>query len=91
MSVIGWTEFLCGPIEGPAVELAGRVVSQRAPFSEEDAAAAAQLFNDTGRRRGSLLDCMIAATARRSGAPLATSNVPDFRRFESAGLTVLEP
>jgi predicted nucleic acid-binding protein len=89
MSAIAWTELLCGPIEPAAVELAGRVVPRRIGFGEEDAALAARLFNDSGRRRGSLTDCMIAAGALRLGAPLATENTADFRRFESAGLRLV--
>ena len=86
MSAIAWAEFLCGPIEPEAVDLAARVVSRRVAFGEEDAAVAARLFTDTGRRRGSLTDCMIAATALRLDAPLATESPADFRRFEPAGL-----
>jgi predicted nucleic acid-binding protein len=89
MSAIGWAELLCGPIEPGAVDLAERVVSRRVAFGEEDAAVAARLFNDTGRRRGSLTDCMIAATALRLDAPLATENPADFRRFEAAGLRLV--
>ncbi|HSD52913.1 MAG TPA: PIN domain-containing protein [Burkholderiales bacterium] len=86
MSAIAWAELLCRPIEPEAVDLAARVVSRRVAFGEEDATVAARLFNDTGRRRGSLTDCMIAATALRLDAPLATDNPADFRRFEPAGL-----
>lgn len=89
MSAISWTELLCGPIEPEAVDLAARVVSRRVAFGEEDATLAARLFDDTGRRRGSLTDCMIAATALRLDAPLATENPADFRRFEAAGLRLL--
>jgi predicted nucleic acid-binding protein len=48
----------------------------------------AQLFNATGRRRGSLLNCLVAAAAIEAGAALATENPRDFERFESAGLTL---
>lgn len=89
MSAIAWAEFLCGPIEAGHADLASRVVPQRLAFGDEDAALAAQLFNAAGRRRGSLTDCMIAASALRAGAPLATENPADFRRFEAAGLRVL--
>ena len=89
MSAIGWAEFLCGPVDARGVGLVSRLVAERLPFTEEDAAAAARLFNSLGRRRGSLTDCMIAATALRFGASLATTNLTDFRRFETAGLRVI--
>ena len=89
MSTIAWTEFLCGPVEAGHVELAARVVVQRLPFEEQDAAFAARLFNQSECRRGSLADCMIAATALRHEAHLATNNPADFGRFERTGLTVI--
>jgi predicted nucleic acid-binding protein len=89
MSAIAWAELLCGPIERGQADLAARVVPRRFAFGEEDAAVAARLFNDTGRRRGSLTDCMIAATALRIDAPLATENTADFRRFAAAGLRIV--
>lgn len=89
ISSIGWAEFLCGPIEPHHVELAERVVSNRVAFEEAHALLAARLFNETGRRRGSLTDCMIAATALHANAPLATVNTKDFRRFETAGLQTI--
>jgi predicted nucleic acid-binding protein len=86
MSTIAWAEFLCGPVEPHHVALVAQIIQQRIPFDEEDAALAAQLFNRSGRRRGSLVDCMIAATALLQKAHLATENPSDFRRFEEAGL-----
>ncbi len=91
MSVIGWTEFLCGPMSAEQVELAATFIPERLPYTEAAATVAAQLFNDTGRRRGSLVDCMIAAASLEQGARIATSNPSDFRRFERAGLDVVAP
>ena len=89
MSSVAWAEFLCGPVEPVHVELASRVVAERVALVEEDAALAARLFNLSGRRRGTLADCMIAATALRAGSALATVNPEDFRALESAGLTIV--
>jgi predicted nucleic acid-binding protein len=88
MSAVAWAEFLCGPVAPASVELVGRVVHDRVPFGEGEAVFAARLFNESGRRRGSLADCMIAATAIRAGVALATENPGDFRRFTAAGLSL---
>lgn len=89
MSAIAWTEFLCGPVQAEAVAAVTGFIAERVPCLEDDAARAAGPFNASGRRRGSLLDCMIAAVALRSEAPLATANRADFRPFERQGLTLL--
>jgi predicted nucleic acid-binding protein len=89
VSTIAWTEFLCGPLAPDAVELASRVVGAQVPFTSEHAVTAAHLFNVSGRRRGTLVDCMVAATAILSNAELATANPGDFTRFEQAGLRVV--
>lgn len=86
ISTVSWTEFLCGPVDADAVELAARVVDEPVALLASDAGVAAKLFNLAGRRRGSLNDCMIAATALRIDASIATTNLADFRRFEPAGL-----
>ena len=90
ISVVSWTEFLCGPVGQEDLELAARVVDEPVALLALDAAVAAKLFNLAGRRRGSLNDCMIAAIALRATASLATTNVADFRRFERAGLRVVD-
>ena len=89
ISAVCWAEFLCGPVAAAEVELAGRLLAEPEPFVAADAIAAAKLFNASGRRRGSFEDSLIAATAMRVGAGLATANAADFRRFEKAGLRVI--
>ena len=91
MSAICWTEFCCGPVEESTLDLAARLVGEPVPFLARYARTAAALFNQCGRRRGSLVDCMIAATAIDTDATIATCNVADFNRFESVGLKVLLP
>ena len=71
------------------VELARQVIDEPVPLLAVDAGTSARLFNLTGRRRGSLNDCMIAAIALRVDASVATTNVTDFRRFEPAGLRIV--
>src|SRR6266513_3734803 len=63
MSAIAWAELLCGPLPLELLSIVTRVVSQRVPFHEDEAQLSAQLFNESGRRRGSFVDRMIAATA----------------------------
>jgi predicted nucleic acid-binding protein len=88
VSAVAWAEFLCGPLLPPQSALAGGWISAFEPLLPEDAKMAAELFNLAGRRRGTLADCMIAATAIRTGASLATLNDADFRPFMSAGLVL---
>ena len=85
-----WLRRGLRPSRGRHLDLVGRVVSERVPFLEEDALLSVRLFNESGRRRGSLMDCMIAASALRAAAKLATANVSDFRRFAAHGLALLE-
>ncbi len=89
VSTLVWCEFLCGPVDAEAEALALRVVRVQVPLGVGEATAAAGLFNETGRRRGSLSDCIVAATAMRSGARLATTDREDFRRFEAHGLELV--
>lgn len=88
ISTVAWAEFLCGPLSDTELELTTRVVGRHSDFTREHAALAARLYNASGRRRGKLVDCMIAAVALTEGAAIATSNEADFRRFEASGLKI---
>ena len=88
VSSVAWAEFLCGPLDVGDLKLAERFVERRQDFTPDQAAVAARLFNESGRRRGSIVDCMIGAAALGDGAVIATSNVADFSRFAAAGLKV---
>lgn len=88
-SAIAWTEFLNGPVTPLAVSRAEAVLQSRiVPFGPAEAALAAELFNKTGRRRGSRFDCLIAATAIQAQAQVATVNQSDFKVFVPHGLTL---
>jgi len=86
MSAVSWSEFLCGPVEADQIELVKAVVEDLTPFVPQDAEVAARFFNLSGRRRGSFVDCMIAATAMRVSAVFATSDRADFRKLEALGV-----
>jgi len=90
LSTLVWGEFLCGPVEVGAESVARRVARTHVPLGTAEAGRAAGLFNETGRRRGSFADCVVAATALTSGAVLATSDRGDFGRFVAAGLVMAE-
>jgi predicted nucleic acid-binding protein len=89
ISVVGWAEFLCGPVHDDDVKLAARIVREPVALTPDDAATTGRLFNLAGRRRRSFVDCMIAAAAIRAEATLATADADDFRRFEPAGLRIV--
>jgi predicted nucleic acid-binding protein len=90
VSTLVWGEFLCGPLEDGVEPLARRIARTHVPLGTDEAAQAARLFNETGRRRGSFQDCIVAATALTSGAVLATSDRGDFSRFVAAGLALAD-
>jgi predicted nucleic acid-binding protein len=89
VNVIVWAEFLCGPVTADHIRLASQLCPRPEVLLPEDAARGAELYNATGRRRGSLADCLIASTCLRLNAAIATENVADFRPFEPLGLRVL--
>ncbi|MEN9560404.1 MAG: hypothetical protein RLZZ502_1615 [Pseudomonadota bacterium] len=88
-SALAWYEFMAGPLDERSLMLAKAVLSGGIlPITPPLAVAAAQLFNQTGRKRSLKTDCLIAAHAIQSGAPLFTRNTEDFRRFEAFGLVL---
>ncbi len=89
MSSIAWAEFLCGPVEAHDARVARSILTAIEPLTDVDAEHAAELFNATGRRNRSLADCMIAASAIRRRARLATLDKPDFVRFRAFGLKLM--
>lgn len=86
ISAVAWAEFQCGPRRPDADLLARAIVGDVVPVGAGAAERAAALFNAGGRRRGSLMDCLVAACAIEADAALATSNHADFRRFVQHGL-----
>ncbi len=84
-----WYEFLCGPVTEIQQSIMMSFIHQILPFHKDEALLAAELFNRTGRQRQLRVDCMIAATAIVSSAPLATANQKDFARFVSFGLVLV--
>jgi predicted nucleic acid-binding protein len=86
-SAITWSEFLNGPVSSSEASYVEMVLqSQIVSFGKAEAALAADLFNKTGRRRGTRFDCLIAGTAILNQSELATLNRSDFRAFTSYGL-----
>lgn len=86
-SALAWTEFLNGPVQPQEIALVESVIEARVvPFDKATALLAAELFNKTGRRRGSRFDCLIAATAILAQAEFATENRGDFTSFVAHGL-----
>ena len=90
ISAVAWAEFLCGPIAAEDLSLAAAVVGEAVPLTADHAVRAAELFNAAGRKRGSFVDCLIAAAAIEEDAELATANPKDFKamaglRFADSG------
>ena len=88
-SAIAWAEFQCGPLLPEESLAAEGVLHSVLPVTAELAVEAARLFRETGRRSRSLADCLIAATALREGAALATHNRDDFAFFLPHGLELV--
>jgi predicted nucleic acid-binding protein len=89
---VAWTEFLNGPVSPLEIARTEAVLQSRiVPFGRSEAVLAAELFNKTGRRRGSRFDCLIAATAMLAQAEIATVNQSDFNPFTAYGLKLALP
>src|SRR4051812_22735088 len=91
-SAVAWTEFLSGPVTLIEITNAEALIESRIiPFGKAEASLASELFNKTGRRRGSRLDCLIAASAIVANAQFATVNEDDFKPFVAHGLVLAIP
>lgn len=88
ISALAWAEFQCGPLTATELATIAAIVTNHHPFTKDDAETAARLFNESGRRRGSLIDCMIAAAALGDDASVATVNPADFERLRPFGVTI---
>ena len=88
ISAIAWAEFQCGPLTQAELATVAAIITNHLPFTKNDAEPAARLFNESGRRPGSLIDCMIAAAALADDASIATANPADFERLQPFGVTI---
>ena len=88
-SAIAWSEFCNGPHSAAQKDAVFAILETRVTaFTREQAEEASRLFHQTGRRRGSHADCMIAAAGMAAGVPVATRNIKDFERFVPFGVKV---
>jgi predicted nucleic acid-binding protein len=88
---IAWHEYVRGPLLDKDRTRALRIIENRIhALGLKDAELAATLFNQTGRRKGSSADCLIAAVAIRIKAEFLTWNLEDFRLFIPHGLRLIE-
>jgi len=88
-SSVAWHEYARGPLLDQDRDRALRVIESRIfSLDRRHAELAAELFNQTGRRRGSTADCLIAACAVCHKTELLTRNQVDFRLFVPFGLNL---
>jgi predicted nucleic acid-binding protein len=91
VSVITWSEFFNSPHteeQKNAVHAVSRGGIQ--PFTQVQAEFASRLFHMTGCKRGSHVDCVIAAAASCNHHPVATRHIAEFERFIPYGIKVLK-
>jgi predicted nucleic acid-binding protein len=89
MSVIAWTELLCGPLAESHISSQAKSC-QRVPFVEEDAVFQRAHLQRVGRRRGSLTDCMITRPARCALENHSRRPTPPISGVHVCGLASLE-
>jgi predicted nucleic acid-binding protein len=89
VSAVAWAEYCCGPLEPAQREAYAALLGPPLPLTAEAAARAAEAYHLNGRRRGSFVDCLVAAVALEHGAELATTNPKDFVRLRAMGLRVV--
>lgn len=83
ISAVAWYEFSRGPRTAEQLAVARSLFESDGivPFSEELAAASAEVFRSLGSPRKRAADIAIGVTAAASGASLLTRNARDFARI----------
>jgi predicted nucleic acid-binding protein len=89
-SAVTWSEFCNGPHSKEQKDAVHAILRGGIhPFTEDQAEFASRLFHQTGRKRGSHADCMIAAAAFCARQSIATRNIKDFERFLPYGVKLI--
>ena len=89
-SSICWAEFLTGPVLREHIASISNLIEDRIlNFGKKEATLAAEIYNTTGRTRGTRIDSLIAASAISNSAELLTLNKNDFLKFQEVGLELL--
>ncbi len=86
-----WHEYVRGPLLDKDRARALRVIESRMiALERRNAEMAAELYNATGRRRGSTADCLLASVAINTKAELMTLKISDFELFVPYGLLLTD-
>ncbi len=88
-SAIAWHEFVSGLLNSEQKQdiwdfLEGRIL----PLDFKIAELASEIFNKSGRKKGSRADCIIAATAIHHKSTLLTWNKTDFKNIKKLGFAL---
>ncbi len=90
-SAVTWSEFCNGPHSKEQKDAVHAILRGGIhPFTEDQAEFASRLFHQTGRKRGSHSDCMIAAAAFCARQSIATRNSKDFECFVPYGVNLIK-